>query len=80
MATESLSPRDGAISKTVWLNVGLAVLSGMELMSSNLTTLLGPRWAAGIVMVGALTNVALRAYTTMSLTEKGAQSLAKSDG
>jgi hypothetical protein len=71
----------GAVrSKTVWINVGLAVLSGMELMSSNLTTLLGPRWAAGIVMVGALTNVGLRAFTTMSLTEKGAQSLAKSDG
>jgi len=67
-------------SKTIWLNVGLAVLSGMELMSSNLTTLLGPRWAAGIVMVGALTNVGLRAFTTMSLTEKGAQSLAKPDG
>ena len=71
----------GAVrSKTVWINVSLAVLSGMELMSSNLTTLLGPRWAAGIVMVGALTNVGLRAFTTMSLTEKGAQSLAKSDG
>lgn len=72
--------RGVVISKTVWLNVGLAVLSGMELMSSNLTTLLGPRWAAGIVMVGALTNVGLRAFTTMSLTEKGAQSLAKPDG
>lgn len=31
-------------------------------------------------MVGALTNVGLRAFTTMSLNEKGAQSLAKSDG
>ena len=69
--------RGVVISKTIWLNVGLAILSGMELMSSNLTTLLGPKWAAGLVMAGALTNVALRAYTTMSLTEKGAASMAK---
>ena len=72
--------RGVVISKTIWLNVFLAVLSGMELMSSNLTTLLGPKWAAGIVMAGAIANVALRAYTTMSLTEKGWQSIEKSDG
>lgn len=62
-------------SKTIWVNTFLAVLSGLELMSSHITTLLGPKWAAGLVMVGALTNVGLRAYTTMSLTEKGQQSL-----
>jgi hypothetical protein len=72
--------RGVVISKTIWLNVALAVLSGMELMSSNLTTLLGPKWAAGIVMLGAITNVGLRAYTTMSLTEKGRESIAKTDG
>lgn len=58
-------------SKTVWINVFLAVLSGLELMSSQITTLLGPKWAAACVMVGALTNVGLRAYTTLSLREKG---------
>jgi len=69
--------RGVVISKTIWLNVFLAVLSGLELMSGNLTTLLGPKWAAGIVLVGAMTNVALRAYTTMSLAERGAISLDK---
>lgn len=65
------------ISKTIWINVGLAVLSGLELMSSQITTLLGPKWSAGLVMVGALTNVALRAYTTQSLAQRGAESIAQ---
>jgi hypothetical protein len=68
------------ISKTVWLNVFLAVLSGLELMSSHITTIAGPKVAAGLVMLGALTNIGLRAYTTMSLTEKGRESIAKADG
>ena len=72
--------RGTLISKTVWLNVFLAALSGLELMGSNITTILGPKWAAGLVLVGSITNVALRAYTTMSLTERGERSLAKSDG
>ena len=67
--------RGAVISKTIWINVGLAVLSGLELMSSQITTMLGPKWAAGLVMLGALTNVGLRAYTTMSLAEKGQRSL-----
>lgn len=72
--------RGAVISKTIWLNVFLAALSGLELMGSNITTILGPKWAAGLVMVGSLTNIALRAYTTMSLTEKGYQSIEKSSG
>lgn len=72
--------RGVVISKTIWINVFLAALSGLELMGSNITTLLGPKWAAGLVMTGAITNVALRAYTTMSLTERGERSIAKSDG
>lgn len=61
----------GAVrSKTIWINVGLAVLSGLELMGSHITALLGPKWAAGLVMVGALTNIALRAYTVEALAEK----------
>lgn len=64
----------GAIrSKTVRLNVALAMLSGLELMSSNISTLLGPKWAAALVLVGSLTNIGLRAYTTMSLVQKGSQ-------
>lgn len=64
----------GAISsKTIWVNVFLAVLSGLELMSSHITTILGPKWAAGLVMFGALVNIGLRAYTTMSLAERGQQ-------
>lgn len=69
--------RGVVISKTIWLNVFLAVLSGLELMGSNITTLLGPKWAAGLVMVGAITNVALRAYTTQSLTRRGEISIDK---
>lgn len=65
--------RGALSSKTVWINVGLAVLSGLELMSSHITTILGPKWAAGLVMVGALTNIGLRAYTSMSLADKGQQ-------
>lgn len=62
----------GAVrSKTVWINVSLAVLSGLELMGSHITTLLGPKWAAGLVMAGAIVNLGLRAYTAQSLAEKG---------
>jgi len=62
----------GAVrSKTVWINVALAALSGLELMGSHITTLLGPQWAAGIVMFGALTNLVVRAYTSETLSEKG---------
>jgi len=67
--------RGALASKTIWINVGLAVLSGLELMSSHITTILGAKWAAGLVMVGALTNVGLRAYTSLSLHEKGQQML-----
>ena len=72
--------RGVVISKTIWLNVFLAALSGLELMGAHISTLLGPKWAAGLVMVGSLTNIGLRAYTTMSLTEKGRESIAKTDG
>ena len=36
-------------SKTVWWNVLLAVLGGLELIGAHLTTLLGPQVAAGIL-------------------------------
>ena len=62
----------GAVrSKTIWLNVALAVLGGLELMASQITTLAGPKVAAALVMVGALVNIGLRVYTTQALAEKG---------
>lgn len=54
----------GAVrSKTVWLNVALAIFSAVELAGSQLTLLVGPKWTAGIMLAGSLVNVALRAYT-----------------
>ena len=61
----------GAVrSKTVWINVALAALSGLELMGSHITELMGPKWSAGIVMFGALVNIVVRAYTSQTLAEK----------
>lgn len=57
-------------SKVVWLNVALAVASGLELAGAHLTTLWGPKVAAGILLLGSLVNLALRAYTTTSLADK----------
>lgn len=58
-------------SKTVWFNVLLAVLGGLELMGAHLTTLFGSQIAAAIMLSGAVANLALRAITTQSLQEKG---------
>jgi hypothetical protein len=60
-------------SKTVWFNVLLAVLGGLELMGTHLTTLWGPQVAAAIMLTGAVANLALRAITTQSLQEKGGE-------
>lgn len=57
-------------SKTVWFNVLLAVLGGLELMGAHLTTLFGAQVAAAIMLTGAVANLALRAITTQSLQEK----------
>jgi hypothetical protein len=57
-------------SKTVWWNVLLAVLGGLELIGAHLTTLLGPQVAAGILSAGAMANIALRAITTQPLSAK----------
>ena len=57
-------------SKTVWLNVALAVVSGLELSGAHLTTLWGPKVAAAALFAGSVLNLALRAYTTSSLAEK----------
>ena len=57
-------------SKTVWWNVLLAVLGGLELMGGHMTVLCGQEVAAAILMVGALANLVLRSVTTQALSEK----------
>ncbi len=57
-------------SKTIWWNVLLAVLGGLELIGSHMTVLWGQEVAAAILMVGALANLVLRAITTQPLSEK----------
>ena len=57
-------------SKTVWWNVLLAVLGGLELMGGHMTVLWGQEVAAAILMVGALANIVLRTVTTQALSEK----------
>lgn len=57
-------------SKTVWWNVLLALLGGLELIGAHLTTLFGTQIAAAILAGGAMANIALRAITTQPLSEK----------
>ena len=57
-------------SKTVWFNVLIAILGGLELMGAHLTTLFGSQVAAGIMLSGAIANLALRAVTTQPLAAK----------
>jgi len=57
-------------SKTVWWNVLLAVLGGLELMGGHMTVLWGQEVAAAILMVGALADLVLRTVTTQALSEK----------
>jgi hypothetical protein len=57
-------------SKTVWWNVLLAVLGGLELVGGHMTVLWGQEVAAAILMIGALANLVLRAVTTQALSEK----------
>lgn len=57
-------------SRTVWMNVFLAILGGLELSGAHLTTLFGAEVAAGILLVGSITNLALRAITTTPLPHR----------
>lgn len=57
-------------SKTIWWNVALALLGGLELIGSHLTTLFGAQVAAAVLAIGAMTNIALRVITTQALAEK----------
>ena len=57
-------------SKTVWFNVLIAVLGGLELVGAHLTTLFGNQIAAAILLAGGIANLALRAVTTQALSEK----------
>ena len=57
-------------SRTVWFNVLLAILGGLELLGAHLTTLFGAQVAATIMLTGAMANLVLRALTTKPLSEK----------
>jgi len=57
-------------SKTVWWNVFLALLGGLELIGSHLTTLFGAQVAAAVLAAGAMAHIALRTITTQPLSEK----------
>lgn len=57
-------------SRTVLINVSLAVLGGLELSGAHLTTLFGSEVAAGILLVGSIANLALRAITTTPLPHR----------
>lgn len=57
-------------SKTVWWNLALTLLASLELVGAHLTTLFGAQVAAAILLIGAMTNIALRTVTTQSLSEK----------
>jgi hypothetical protein len=57
-------------SKTVWWNVLLAVLGGLELIGAHLTTLFGAQVAAAVLAAGAMANIASRAITTQPLSAK----------
>jgi hypothetical protein len=75
MTDESLiSHKDwlrGALrSRTVWMNVALALLGGLELMGAHLTTLFGAEVAAAILLLGAASNLVLRAVTTTALPHR----------
>jgi hypothetical protein len=70
----SISHKDwlrGALrSRTVWVNVALALLGGLELMGAHLTTLFGSEVAAAILLLGAASNLVLRAVTTTALPHR----------
>lgn len=57
-------------SRTVWMNVSLAILGGLELVGSHLTTLFGAEVAAGILVAAAMANLILRAITTTPLPHR----------
>lgn len=61
----------GAIkSRMMWVNALLAVLGGLELVGSHLTTLYGTEVAATILLIGGMTNMVLRSITTSALEKK----------
>ena len=57
-------------SRTVWINVALAVLGGLELSGAHLTTLFGSQVAAAVLLIGSLANLVLRAVTTAPLPHR----------
>lgn len=57
-------------SRTVWINIALAVLGGLELSGAHITALFGPQVAAGVMLGGSLANLVLRAITTTPLPHR----------
>jgi hypothetical protein len=57
-------------SRTMYWNVLLAVLAGLELFGAHLTTLFGAKAAAAILLIGGAANIALRAITTTPLPHR----------
>jgi hypothetical protein len=57
-------------SRTVWINIALAVLGGLELSGAHITTLLGSQVAAAVLLIGSVANLALRAVTTTPLPHR----------
>ena len=57
-------------SKTIWLNVALAVFGALAAASPQLIELLGPKWTAGILLVAGVANMVLRYLTTVPLDQK----------
>jgi hypothetical protein len=62
--------RGAARSKTVYWNVLLAILGGLELMGGHMTTLWGQEVAATILLTGSVANLVLRTVTTTPLPHK----------
>jgi hypothetical protein len=57
-------------SRTIRWNLVIMLIGGLELMGSHITTTLGPKWSAALVMVGAFANIVLRYQTTQAISEK----------
>jgi hypothetical protein len=57
-------------SRMMWVNAFLAVLGGLELFGTHLTTLFGAQVSAAILLLGGMTNLVLRSVTTQALSEK----------
>jgi len=70
VVTKSDWLRGALRSRTIYWNVALAVLGGLELVGGHLTTLFGSQVAAAVLLIGSMANLALRAITTAPLPHR----------